>query len=116
MVLIESQRTLDGQTTRELRYYISSRSGSGEHAAKHLGHIIRQHWGIENRLHWTLDMAFDEDRCRVRMGQGGQNLATLRKVALNLLRRETTSKVGIQSKRRKAGWDDDYLLKVLAGI
>jgi predicted transposase YbfD/YdcC len=115
VVLIEAQRTVDGQTSVERRYYISSRSGVEEHAAKHLGHIIRQHWAIENRLHWVLDMAFDEDRCRVRMGDGARNLATLRKIALNLLKREKTSKVGVHSKRRKAGWDDGYLLKVLAG-
>ena len=115
VVMIEAQRTVDGRTSVEQRYYISSRSGTETHAAKHLGHIIRQHWAIENRLHWVLDMAFDEDRCRVRRGQGARNLAVLRKIALNLLRRETTSKVGVQSKRRKAGWNDGYLLKVLAG-
>jgi predicted transposase YbfD/YdcC len=116
VVLMESQRTVEGKTSLERRYYISSRSGTEEHAAKHLGHIIRQHWAIENRLHWVLDMAFDEDRCRVRMGLGARNLAVLRKIALNLLKRETRAKVGIQSKRRKAGWDNRYLLNVLAGV
>jgi predicted transposase YbfD/YdcC len=115
VALVESQRTVDGQTTVEQRYYISSRPGLEEHAAKHLGHIIRQHWAIENRLHWVLDMAFDEDRCRVRLGQGARNLAVLRKIALNLLKREKSSKVGVATKRRRAGWDTDYLLKVLAG-
>jgi len=114
VVLIESQRTENQETSVERRYFITSRSGVEEHAARHLGHIIRQHWAIENRLHWVLDMAFDEDRCRVRMGQGARNLAVLRKIALNLLKRETSSKVGVQSKRRRAGWDDAYLLKVLA--
>jgi predicted transposase YbfD/YdcC len=115
VVLVEAQRTVEGRTSIEHRYYITSRSGKEAHAAKHLAHIIRQHWGIENRLHWVLDMAFDEDRCRVRLGHGARNLAVLRKIALNLLRRETTSKVGIPSKRRKAGWDDRYLLRVMAG-
>ena len=115
VVLVEAQRSVDGHTSLERRYYISSRSGTDEHAAKHLGHIIRQHWSIENRLHWVLDMAFDEDRSRVRRGHGARNWAVLRKIALNLLKRETTSKVGIASKRRKAGWSDRYLLKVLAG-
>jgi predicted transposase YbfD/YdcC len=115
VALVEAQRTVDGRTSIERRYYISSRSGTQEHAAKHLGHIIRAHWAIENRLHWVLDMAFDEDRCRVRRGHGPRNLAVLRKIALNLLRRETTAKVGVQGKRRKAGWSDPYLLKVLAG-
>ena len=77
--------------------------------------MIRAHWGIEHRLHWVLDMAFDEDRSRVRRGQGARNLAVLRKITLNLLRRETSYKLGAPSKRRKAGWDDAYLLKILAG-
>lgn len=115
VALVESERTAEGKTTREKRYYISSRDGLEKHAAKHAGHIIRQHWAIENRLHWVLDMAFDEDRCRVRMDEGARNLATLRKIALNLLKRDTKSKVGIATKRRRAGWDDAYLLKVLAG-
>lgn len=115
VALVEAQRTVNGQTSVERRYYITSRSATPEPAAKHLGHIIRAHWGIENRLHWVLDMAFDEDRCRVRRHHGPRNLAVLRKIALNLLRRETTAKLGVPSKRRKAGWDDRYLLKVLAG-
>jgi predicted transposase YbfD/YdcC len=115
VALVEAQRTIGVTTSLERRYYISSHSGTAAHAAKHLGHVIRQHWGIENRLHWVLDMAFDEDRARVRRGHGAQNLAVLRKMARNLLRRETTAKVGIQGKRRKAGWNDRYLLKVLAG-
>lgn len=113
-ILVESRRTVNGQTSVERRYYISSREGAGPQAAKHLAHVIRSHWGIENRLHWVLDMAFDQDRSRVRRGHGARNLATLRKIALNLLRRETTCKLGVPSKRRKAGWDDAYLLKVLA--
>jgi predicted transposase YbfD/YdcC len=115
IAMVESERTVDGQTTMEKRYFISSRDGLGKHAAKHTGHIIRQHWAIENRLHWVLDMAFDEDRCRIRMDEGARNMATLRKIALNLLKRDTESKVGIATRRRKAGWDTAYLLKVLAG-
>ena len=115
VALVEASRTVDGQTHVERRYYISSHAGTEPHAAKHLGHMIRAHWGIENRLHWVLDMAFDEDRSRVRRGQGARNLAVLRKITLNLLRRETGYKLGAPSKRRKAGWDDAYLLKILAG-
>jgi predicted transposase YbfD/YdcC len=115
VVLVEARRTVNGQTSIERRYYISSHSGTAPHAAKHLGHMIRSHWGIENGLHWVLDMAFDEDRSRVRRGNGARNLAVLRKIALNLLRRETTYKLGVPSKRRKAGWDDAYLMKILAG-
>ena len=71
----------------------------------------RDHWGIENSLHWVLDVAFDEDRCRVRTGQ---NLAVARHWALNLLKQERTAKVGIKAKRKKAGWDYPYLLKALS--
>ena len=71
----------------------------------------RDHWGIENSLHWVLDVAFDEDRCGVRTGQ---NLAVARHWALNLLKQERTAKVGIKAKRKKAGWDYPYLLKVLS--
>ena len=74
----------------------------------------RDHWGIENSLHWVLDMAFDEDRSRVRTGHADQNLAVSRHLALNLLKGEQSTKVGIKAKRKKAGWDYDYLLKVLS--
>lgn len=115
VALVESQRTVEGITATECRTYISSRPGTEPYAAKHLAHIIRAHWGIENRLHWVLDMVFDEDHNRVRRGHGARNLAVLRKIALNLLRRETQSKLSLPVKRRKAGWDDAYLLKLLAG-
>jgi predicted transposase YbfD/YdcC len=75
---------------------------------------VRNHWGIENALHWCLDIAFREDDSRVRTGNAAENFAILRHLALNLLKQETTCKLGIKSKRRKAGWDDAYLLKVLA--
>ena len=71
-------------------------------------------WGIENSLHWVLDMAFHEDRSRVRTGNADQNLAVVRHMAVNMLKQETTAKVGIKAKRKKAGWDYDYLLKVLS--
>ena len=73
----------------------------------------RNHWGIENSLHWQLDVTFGEDRCRVRKGHGDANLSILRRTALSLLNNEKTAKVGIKNKRLTAGWDDDYLLKVL---
>ena len=71
-------------------------------------------WGTENSLHWVLDMAFDEDRSRVRTGNADQNLAVVRHMAVNMLKQETTAKVGIKAKRKKAGWDYEYLLKVLS--
>jgi len=75
---------------------------------------VRGHWGIENGLHWVLDMAFREDESRVRVGHGAANLVVLRHMVVNLLRREQTAKVGIKAKRLKAGWDEQYLLNILA--
>ena len=74
----------------------------------------REHWGIENSLHWVLDVAFDEDRNRVRTGHADRNLAVTRHLALNLLKGEQSVKVGIKAKRKKAAWDHDYLLTILS--
>jgi len=74
---------------------------------------VREHWGVENSLHWILDVAFDEDDSRVRVGNAPENLALVRKITHNLLQQEKTLKRGIKTKRRMAGWDEAYLLKVL---
>lgn len=110
IVKIASTRTVRGKTTTDRRYYISSlKSGSAEEALN----ATRQHWGIENSIHWTLDIAFREDESRIRAGHAQENFTLLRKIALNLLKHETTHKVGIKGKRLKAGWDERYMLKVL---
>ena len=109
--MIIRQREVNGKTTVERQYYISSLSSGVERFSR----AARGHWGIENTLHWSLDVSFNEDLCRVRMGHAPENLSTLRRIALNLLKQETSRKVGIKVKRRKAGWDDRYLQLILAG-
>src|SRR5699024_7429578 len=108
--MVEGQREVDGQVSTERRYYISSLKAD----AQQLGAAVRNHWGVENQLHWCLDMVFREDDSRVRKDNGPDNMAMLRHLTLNLLRQEKTSKASIRRKRLKAGWDEDYLLKVLS--
>lgn len=106
---VESERRVGGKTSVETRYFISSLGGS----AKRLAHAVRAHWGIENRLHWMLDVAFGEDGCGIWRGHAPENLATLRKIALNLLRQEKKSKRGLNAKSKMASWDNGYLLRTL---
>jgi len=98
-------------TTREARFYISSLDAD----AKLFGNSVRSHWGIETSLHWVLDVAFREDECRIRKGNAAENLATVRHLALSLLKQETSNKRGIASKRFKAALNTDYLGKVAFG-
>jgi predicted transposase YbfD/YdcC len=109
IAMVKSERRSGDESTIETRYFISSLSGQ----AKLLLKAVRQHWGIENGLHWKLDIAFREDDSRVRKGNGAQNFAVVSHIALNLLNQEKTAQCGIQAKRLKAGWDEKYLLKVL---
>jgi hypothetical protein len=76
-------------------------------------HAVRGHWSIENKLHWVLDVQFGEDQCRARTGYADQNMAALRRLALNLLKRETTKKSSLKGKLKIAGWNESYLLHVL---
>jgi len=108
---IRSQRWIGDEKSCEDRFHIASIVG-----AKRVLSAVRSHWSIENSLHWTLDMAFDEDRCRVRKDNGPENFAILRHIALNFLKQEKTCKRSIKGKRLLAGWKEDYLLKDLAGL
>ena len=112
VVKVIAQREHNGQTTVKVRYYISSLPGD----ADQLLNAIRTHWSIENCCHWVLDVAFDEDGCRIRKNNGSQNFAILRRIALNLLKGESTAKVGVAAKRLKAAWDTEYLTTVLATL
>lgn len=114
VVMVESTREMvngkqKGERSTEWRYYISNlRLDASDFNSK-----IRGHWGIENSCHWVLDMAFAEDDCRIRTGDGAQNFAILRRIALNLLKQERSGKTSMNIKRLQAGWSTDYLQKLL---
>jgi predicted transposase YbfD/YdcC len=110
LVRVESIRTVGSEQSRENRYYICSRAGI---TAKKALHAVRSHWGIENSLHWVLDVAFREDDCRVRAGNAAANFSAIRQLALGLLKQRTETKVGIKIRRQTAGWDHDFLLRVI---
>lgn len=110
IVPVVSRWNLQGTVSEEHRYYISSLPAD----AATLGNAIRTHWNIENSQHWVLDIPFRKDESRLRQGYAAQNLAVLRRLALNLLRQDRTTKVGIKGKRLKAALDEAYLLRILA--
>jgi predicted transposase YbfD/YdcC len=107
--MVEAERETGGKKTVERRYYLSSLPLGVEPFAK----AVRGHWAVENCLHWVLDVQMGEDDSRVRTGYAAENLATLRRLALNLLKREATKKRGIRGKQLNASWDHAYLLRLL---
>jgi len=107
--MVEATRELGEQRTTEVRYYLSSLPVDGPEFAR----AVRSHWGIENSCHWVLDVVLREDASRIRVGNAAENMSTLRRLALNLLRREKSEKRGVHVKRLKAALDEKYLLKVL---
>jgi predicted transposase YbfD/YdcC len=111
VVQVNREREVGGENASTTHYYLTSYAGP----AADIAGWVRGHWGIENGLHWVLDVVFREDDSRVRAGHAGANLAVLRRVAVALLKR-APGKGTTPTKRLKAGWDDDYLLQVLQGI
>lgn len=111
VVMVESRREKDGKTTGETRFYLSSLSAP----AAVFNRLVRNHWSIENRLHWRLDVVFREDMSRTRKGNAPQNMATARKMALQLLAK-VDDKESMKNRRKIAGWDENYLLDVLKGL
>ncbi|MCP4126719.1 MAG: ISAs1 family transposase, partial [Gammaproteobacteria bacterium] len=109
IAMIHTVRRQGEKETRNTNYYISSRPPQADAALQ----AKREHWGVENGLHWVLDVAFREDDSRIRIGHADANMAVLRHMAVNLLKQETTSQRGIKSKRLRCGWDETYLMKVL---
>ena len=116
--MVERTREVNGQVERQTHYYITSLARDAAHPAQGIveafARAVRSHWHVENKLHWVLDVVFREDDSRARIGRVSENLALLRQMALNLLRRDDTPKLSLTSKRLKAGWDNDFLLKVVA--
>lgn len=109
--MVKSTREIQDESTTEYRFYISDLPLSDY---KKVAHAIRTHWQVENCLHWSLDVGFNEDRWRSKLGNCAANMGMINKIALNLLKKEKTAKVGIKNKRLMAAWDEQYLMKVLA--
>lgn len=107
--MVESTREIGDQTTHETRYFISSLPCD----AKRFAEAARDHWGVENSLHWCLDISFGEDDSRVRSGHAPENLAIIRRFALSLIKQDPQRKIGVKASRKRAGWSNDYLLHLL---
>jgi predicted transposase YbfD/YdcC len=107
--MVASERRLWNKTTTEVRFYLSSLASNAE---KYAG-AIRSHWGLENSLHWTLDVTFSEDKSRIRKDHSPENFALLRRLAINLLKQEKTFKGSLKMKRYLAGMDNNYLVQIL---
>jgi predicted transposase YbfD/YdcC len=112
VVCIESTRRIGDTVSTEARHYLSSLPAD----AARLNHVVRSHWGVENRLHWALDLAFHEDGSRVRADHAPENLAIIRHIALNLLRGDPARRIGLKNSRFKAALSDTYLRSILLGV
>ena len=108
--MVKSERWIPGNPiSTEKRYYVSSLPAG----ALRIATTIRSHWGIENQAHWILDVAFREDEQKANAGNLAENTSLLRRIALNLLKQEKSAKCGVEIKRQMAGWDNEYLLKLI---
>src|SRR5215831_11662074 len=107
--MVASRRAIGDTVQSDTRYFLTSLPAQGVRFAQ----AVRQHWGMENSLHGVLDVSCAEDASRIRKDKGAQTFAVLRHIAFNLLRREPHHKRGIKARRKRAGWDRDYLLQVL---
>lgn len=110
VVMVVRIRHLWNKTTREVQFYLSSLPSD----ALRIGRAIRQHWGIENQLHWVLDVTFGEDASRIRNGHSPENMTLLRRMAISLLNQETSTKRSLRQKAKRASMNSDYMLKVLS--
>lgn len=108
IICVDAQRTINNKTSKEKRFYLSSLAPNAEA----LNRAVRKHWTIENQLHWSLDVAFNEDRCRIKNKNAAANFAALRRFALALLKNAKISKLGIKNQRLQAAWNDDFLEKL----
>jgi predicted transposase YbfD/YdcC len=111
--IAECMRQVGDKITTETRLYLTAIPTDPTNSAKRFARAVRYHWGIENSLHWVLDVCFNEDASTVCKDYGPQNLAAIRHIALNLLTRDTTTKAGIKTRRLKAGWNEKYLEHLL---
>lgn len=118
LALVERTRQdlgdLSGKVSVERHYYISTLKGCDHAAARLMAGHVRGHWAVENNLHWQLDVSFNEDQRRIRRGHGAENFSRLCRIALNLLKRDKSVKIGVKGKRLNAGWDHDYLLRLIS--
>lgn len=111
IVCVQSRRCTKDNESIEMRYYISSLDNIIK-----IARSIRHHWNVENKLHWVMDMDFDEDACRVRLDHAPENFALLRQIAHNLIKQESSKKVSVRRKINKAGWDNAFLTRIVAGF
>jgi predicted transposase YbfD/YdcC len=112
--IVESTRQIGDNITTDTRYYITSIPVGQKGSARRFGQAVRGHWGIENSLHWTLDVGFNEDACRVRKDNAPENLSVIRHIALNILKQDVGATTGVKSRRLRAGWSNDYMEHLLS--